>query len=95
MLTVTDNARTAVQDLAQQAGVPAEGGLRIAEAAGQPGNFELALVPGPQPDDQVVDDAGSTHVFVEAQAAPALEALTLDADPAAPGPGFVLTPQEA
>ena len=34
----------------------------------------------------------STNVFVEAQAAPALETLTLDADPRAEGPGFVLTP---
>lgn len=93
MLTVTDNARTAVDDLAQQAGVPAEGGLRIAQSAGQPGNFELALVPAPQPDDQVVDDSGSSHVFVEAQAVPALDTLTLDTDPAAQGPGFVLTPQ--
>lgn len=95
MLTVTDNARSAVEDLVQQAGVPAEGGLRIAQAAGQPGNFELALVPAPQPDDQVVDESGSTHVFVEAEAAPALDTLTLDADPAAQGPGFMLTAQEA
>ncbi|PZR51775.1 Fe-S cluster assembly protein HesB [Xylanimonas oleitrophica] len=93
MLTVTDNARTAVEDLAQQAGVPSEGGLRIAQSAGQPGNFELALVPAPLPDDQVVDEAGATHVFVEKDAAPALDALTLDTDPAAQGPGFVLTPQ--
>ncbi len=93
MLTVTDSARNAVEDLAQQAGVPAEGGLRIAQSTGQPGNFELALVPAPQPDDQIVDDSGQTHVFVDAQAAPALETLTLDTDPAAQGPGFVLTPQ--
>lgn len=93
MLTVTDNARNAVEDLAQQAGVPAEGGLRIAQSAAQPGNFELALVPAPQPDDQVVDDSGATHVFVDSEAAPALETLTLDTDPAAQGPGFVLTPQ--
>jgi iron-sulfur cluster assembly protein len=93
MLTVTDSARNAVEDLAQQAGVPAEGGLRIAQSTGQPGNFELALVPAPQPDDQIVDDSGATHVFVDAEAAPALETLTLDTDPAAQGPGFVLTPQ--
>jgi Fe-S cluster assembly iron-binding protein IscA len=93
MLTVTDSARNAVEDLAQQAGVPAEGGLRIAQSSGQPGNFELALVPAPQPDDQVVDAEGAAHVFVDAEAAPALETLTLDTDPAAQGPGFVLTPQ--
>ena len=57
-----------------------------------PGNFELALVPAPQPDDQVVDASGATNVFVEALAAPALETLTLDTDPGAEGPGFVLTP---
>lgn len=93
MLTVTDNARNAVEDLAQQAGVPAEGGLRIAQSDGQPGNFQLALVPAPQPDDQVVDHSGATHVFVDSEAAPALDGLTLDTDPAAQGPGFVLTPQ--
>ena len=93
MLTVTDNARTAVEGLAQQAGVPSEGGLRITPSADQPGSFELALVPAPQPDDQVVDERGGTHVFVEKTAAPALDALTLDTDPEASGPGFVLTPQ--
>ena len=47
MLTLTDNARTAVHDLQTQAGVPEGGGLRIAESADQAGSFELALVPGP------------------------------------------------
>lgn len=94
MLTVTDNARTAVETLAQQAGVPDEGGLRIAQSAGQPGNFELALVPAPQPDDAIVDDSGETKVFVENDAATALAALQLDAEPSPEGPGFVLTPQQ-
>jgi len=31
MLTLTDNARLAVQDIAARAGLPEEGGLRIAE----------------------------------------------------------------
>ncbi|MCK0118232.1 Fe-S cluster assembly protein HesB [Isoptericola sp. S6320L] len=95
MLTVTDNARTAVESLAQQAGVPHEGGLRIAQSSGQPGNFELALVPAPQPDDTVVDDSGETKVFVDNEAAGALESLQLDAEPSTEGPGFVLTPQQA
>lgn len=93
MLTVTENARTAVDTLAEQAGVPAEGGLRIAQASDQPGNFELALVPAPQPDDQVVDEQGQTHVFVDSGAAVALDTLELDAQPSTEGPGFVLTPQ--
>ncbi|MEG3616209.1 MULTISPECIES: Fe-S cluster assembly protein HesB [Isoptericola] len=93
MLTVTDNARTAVDSLAEQAGVPAEGGLRIAQSAEQPGNFELALVPAPQPEDQVVDESGQTNVYVDASAATALASLQLDAEPSTEGPGFVLTPQ--
>lgn len=92
VLTLTDDARTAVHDLATQAGVPEGGGLRIAGSAAQPGNFELALVPAPQPDDQVLD-GGPTPVFVEQTTAPALADLTLDTDPQAAGPGFVLTPQ--
>ncbi|ANC31544.1 Fe-S cluster assembly protein HesB [Isoptericola dokdonensis] len=93
MLTVTENARTAVGTLAEQAGVPAEGGLRIAQSADQPGNFELALVPAPQPEDQVVDEQGQTHVFVDSEAAIALATLELDAQPSTEGPGFVLSPQ--
>jgi len=95
VLTVTDNARTAVDTLAEQAGVPAEGGLRIAQSAEQPGNFELALVPAPQPEDQRVDESGQTNVFVDSESAPALDTLQLDADPSTEGPGFVLTPQQA
>lgn len=92
MLTLTDNARTAVQDLQTQAGVPEGGGLRIAESADQAGSFELALVPGPQPDDTVVEN-GEAKVFVDSSTAPTLANLTLDTDPNAQGPTFVLTPQ--
>ncbi|MCB7135223.1 HesB/IscA family protein [Cellulosimicrobium marinum] len=92
MLTLTDNARTAVQDLTTQAGVPEGGGLRIAESTDQAGSFELALVPAPQPDDEVVEN-GEAKVFVEAQTVQTLSNLTLDTDPNAQGPSFVLTPQ--
>jgi iron-sulfur cluster assembly protein len=92
VLTLTDNARTAVQDLTTQAGVPEGGGLRIAESAEQAGSFELALVPGPQPDDTVVEN-GEAKVFVESTTVETLADLTLDADPQAQGPAFVLTPQ--
>ncbi|WP_265520298.1 iron-sulfur cluster biosynthesis family protein [Oerskovia flava] len=93
MLTLTDNASAAVQDLTTKAGVPEGGGLRIAESAEQTGSFELALVPGPQPDDTVVE-SGEALVFVESATVPTLEKLTLDTDPQAESVGFVLTPQE-
>ncbi|GAB4087069.1 hypothetical protein GCM10028784_36990 [Myceligenerans cantabricum] len=90
MLTVTDNARTAVEGLVQENQVPAEGGLRIAEATGQPGNFELVLVQGPEIEDQVVAQSDTTHVFVDQAASAALDELTLDVQPDTEGPGFVL-----
>nr|WP_241744224.1 Fe-S cluster assembly protein HesB [Cellulosimicrobium arenosum] len=89
---MTDNARTAVQDLATQAGVPEGGGLRIAESTDQAGSFELALVPAPQPEDAVVEN-GEAKVFVESTTVQTLTDLTLDTDPNAQGPSFVLTPQ--
>jgi iron-sulfur cluster assembly protein len=93
MLTLTDNARAAVEDLTTRAGVPDGGGLRIAESAPESGDFQLALVPSPQPDDAVVE-SGEARVFVEPTTSIALANLTLDTDPrATEGPGFVLTPQ--
>ncbi|WP_233565802.1 iron-sulfur cluster assembly accessory protein [Cellulomonas sp. PhB143] len=89
---MTDSASTAVNDLAAQAGVPDGGGLRIAESTPESGSFELALVPSPQPDDAVVEN-GDAKVFVAPATVPTLENLTLDTDPNAQGPAFVLTPQ--
>lgn len=95
MLTVTDNARTAVEGLVQANEVPAEGGLRIAEAAGQPGNFELVLVQAPEAEDEVVAESETSHVFVDQAASAALDELTLDVQPDVEGPGFVLVQAEA
>ena len=92
MLTLTENARTAVVGLASQAGVGPDGGLRIAESQSVAGSLELAVVPAPQADDQVVVE-NDARVFVEAATAPALDKLTLDTDPAASGTAFVLAPQ--
>jgi Fe-S cluster assembly iron-binding protein IscA len=93
VLTLTDNASTAVRDLTSRAGLPDSGGLRIAESEQQLGSFELALVPEAVPGDEVIDAAGAT-VFVSQQTSTLLADLTLDADPAATGnPGFTLAPQ--
>ncbi|NHT19419.1 adhesin [Cellulomonas sp. IC4_254] len=94
MLTLTENASTAVRDLTTRAGLPDSGGLRIAESQQQLGSFELALVPEAVPGDDVIDSDGAT-VFVSPETSTALADLTLDADPSATGaPGFTLAPQD-
>lgn len=93
MLTLTENASTAVRDLTSRAGLPESGGLRIAESEQQLGSFELALVPEAVPGDEVIASEGAT-VFVPQETATVLADLTLDADPSATGsPGFILAPQ--
>lgn len=96
MLTLTENAQTVVDEIAERADLPAGGGLRIARSQAQPGGLELALTAGPQPQDQVIE-TGKTPVFVEAEAAAQLDELALDAtaagEPGSPEPTFVLTPQ--
>ena len=92
MLTLTDNARHAVQDIANRAGLPQEGGLRIAESEQQVGSFELSLVPAPVDGDEVIEDEGA-RVFVEPTTSTVLADQQLDAAPAGDGTGFMLAPQ--
>jgi Fe-S cluster assembly iron-binding protein IscA len=92
MLTLTENARTAVTDLATQAGVAPDGGLRIVESPVTAGSLELSVVPAPEPGDEVVQE-DEAHVFVAGSTAPALANLTLDVDASSPGTAFVLAPQ--
>ncbi|MCL3863129.1 adhesin [Actinotalea sp. K2] len=92
MLTLTDNARHAVQDISQRAGLPDEGGLRIAESTAQVGNFELSLVPAPVEGDEVIEAEGA-RVFVEPTTSTVLADQQLDAAPSAEGTGFLLAPQ--
>ncbi|QHT56799.1 adhesin [Cellulomonas sp. H30R-01] len=91
MLTLTENACTAVRTLTERAGLPDEtGGLRIAEQ--DAGGFELALVAAPVPGDDVVSDAGA-RVYVDQRAAHTLSAQRLDVEPTASGSSFTLSPQ--
>lgn len=92
MLTLTDNARSAVQDIAQRAGLPEDGGLRIAEAS-QAGNFELSLVAAPVDGDEVIE-AGGARVYVEPTTSEMLADQKLDAVPSPEGTGFLLAPQD-
>ena len=92
MLTLTDSARTVVEDLTTNAGLPETGGLRIAESLADVGTLELALVTAPGPDDEIVL-AGAAHVFVAPEATQLLADKSLDAEPVEGGMGFTLAPQ--
>ena len=92
MLTLTDNARHAVQDIATRAGLPDEGGLRIAQSAEQSGSFELSLVAEPVAGDALIE-ADGTKVYVEPQTAAVLEDQQLDAAATVDGASFLLAPQ--
>lgn len=92
MLTLTDTAQAAVRDLTAQAGLPAEGGMRIATTE-KDDQLELTLVPAPQPADAVIEDDGA-RVFVAEDTAPLLSGHALDAGATEQGVGFALRPQE-
>lgn len=91
MLTLTDNARTAVETLTARSGLPQEsGGLRIAEQ--DSGSFDLALVDGPAPGDGVVA-SGAARVYVDERTAVTLTDQRLDVETTGAGTTFTLTPQ--
>jgi iron-sulfur cluster assembly protein len=77
MLTLTENASSAVKNLASQ--IPTEtGGLRIAEAADPQAGYALSLAPAPEQGDTVVESDGA-RVFVDEAATVALGDRILDA----------------
>ncbi|MCG7414247.1 Fe-S cluster assembly protein HesB [Microbacterium aurum] len=77
MLTLTENATTAVEDLA--ANLPADtGGLRISEAADPQAGYALSLADGPERGDTVVENDGA-RVYVDPAATVQLDDRVLDA----------------
>ncbi len=77
MLTLTENASSAVKNLASQ--IPTEtGGLRIAEAADPENGYALSLAPAPEAGDTVVESDGA-RVFVDEPSRVALDDRILDA----------------
>ena len=80
MLTITENAEQALDAVAAAENVPEGAGVRISQGVGANGQpaVGLALVPGPQPGDAVVDDA-NVPVFVAAEVADMLDDKILDA----------------
>ena len=78
MLTLTDQAVTAIRNLTARAGLPPETGLRIAPEDGEPRGLALSLADAPQAGDQVIE-ASNVHVFVQPEASAVLEDKALDA----------------
>ena len=79
MLTLPPTAESAIREIIDTAPID-DGGLRISADPGSDGQvgFRLALVEGPEPLDQVVEDV-AVPVFLEPEAAPLLDDGVLDA----------------
>jgi len=76
MLTLSDSAVEAVDNLLQSPEVPDDAGLRI-DTAGE-AHFSLEIAIEPAPGDQVIEEGGA-RVFVDPAAAPMLDNAELDA----------------
>jgi iron-sulfur cluster assembly protein len=91
MLTMTPKAAEAVRVLIDDSALDEGGGLRIApgEPTPQGTPLSLTLVPEPEETDETVESDGAS-VFVEPQAAEALDAMVLDARIEQEGVQFML-----
>jgi iron-sulfur cluster assembly protein len=78
MLTLTDNAASAIRSLTAQPDLPQQAGLRIMKQGEEGPLFQLALTEGPAAGDQVVETGGA-RVFVESEAIAELDDKALDA----------------
>jgi iron-sulfur cluster assembly protein len=86
MLTLTDDAATAIRTLAGQTDMPEETGVRISSTTGESGPPALGLTvtESPLPEDQVIEVQGA-RVFVDSDVAADLEDKALDAQITAQG----------
>ena len=95
MLTLTDNAVTAIRALTSQPELPDDTGLRIMAQGEEAPSFQLALAASPVEGDEVIESDGA-RVFVEATAAAALTDKSLDAEvDDQGGVAFSVAPQSA
>jgi Fe-S cluster assembly iron-binding protein IscA len=85
LLTLTENAASAIRTLTLQTDQPDESGVRIAPTreGGTPA-LGLSVTADPQPDDQVLEAQGA-RVFVDSDVASSLEDKALDAQVNAQG----------
>jgi len=80
MLTLTDDAVSAIRSLTTQPDLPDDTGLRIAASPAAEGPpLAISLSVGPQPGDQLVESEGA-RVYLDGGAAVALDDKALDAD---------------
>lgn len=79
MLTLTDNAVTAIRALTSQPEQPPDTGLRITEQGEGVPAFQLSLAETPVAGDQVIESDGA-RVFLTEGAAEALADKSLDAE---------------
>lgn len=78
MLTLTENANNVVKNIVEQAGHSGQAGLRISQDAPDSPALHVMPTEGPQPGDQVLEEAGA-RVFLEETAAVTLDDKILDA----------------
>ena len=96
MLTLTDAAATAINQLTSQPDMPETTGLRIAQSTEDTNGAVLAaaLTTGPGPEDQVLE-VRQARVYLEPEAAAQLADKVLDAETASGGQiAFHLRPQQ-
>ena len=81
MLTMTDNAATAVRLISANSGLEPDPGLRITVGAptedGTP--LEIGIAAEPEPNDETLEEGGA-RVYLEELVAPALDDKVLDAE---------------
>ncbi|WP_295779918.1 Fe-S cluster assembly protein HesB [uncultured Microbacterium sp.] len=78
MLTLTEEATTAVKTITAQIPDAPQGGVRIQGAGSPESQFALSVVEAPEPSDTVVENAGA-RVFLDDDAAAVLDDRVLDA----------------
>jgi len=78
MLTLTENASTAIKGLAERALGTETGGLRISSPEEGATGLAVAVAPEPAPQDEIVESDGA-RIFLDATASAAVSDKILDA----------------
>ncbi|WP_433325155.1 Fe-S cluster assembly protein HesB [Spirillospora sp. CA-294931] len=77
MLSLTENAVTAIHDMTTKPELPTGTGIRIAPQQDDPVALVLVMSPGPVPGDEIIEVNGA-RLFLEPRAAEALNGRSLD-----------------